>query len=184
MAKHAMELGLDRDMVAFSLCGEINFGDTINQRSITQRLPMLETRSTRCSWNKAWEDEGVLEFGRLYCEEIDTAIAEGFNRDLDLSVKQTLSHGAPDCHFVYTGGRLGEEDERRLAELRETVGDRFLRTWSFHLADLYGALFDELRDSFAEAGAEAAAEALDEFEARFGSEAAEAVGQAATAGGD
>jgi hypothetical protein len=175
MAHFAADAGQDLSIAAFKVFGEINFGETENVSRVDRYEPVVEQTSTRCSWCDTWRRYNLLAYGRLYCEEIDAAIAEGFNPALGFQASSTLSHGDADCRFTYHGASLSREQQERLASEREAVGTRCFRPWEFHIAELYYTLRDVLVERLGSSGREAAQSALANLSAKYGAKAAEGI---------
>ena len=178
MAEHAAQAGLERNMASFMVCGEVNFQETDNVKRVDSFEPLVQIASTHCSWNDAWIHHDLLQYGRLYCEEIDSAIAEGFDPGLGFELHSSLSHGDGDCRFIYHGACLGSSDLARMEQDRTAVGSRFLRPWVFHIADLYTTMRQVLTERCGDAGALAAQTALDDFGEEYGASVMEALGEA------
>jgi hypothetical protein len=109
----------------------------------------------------------LLPYGRLYCREIDHALARGYNPELELEVRRTLSNDGEPCEFIFHQADL-EEAERASAD----VGDRAVMSWAYHCGHLYATFRRILIEDFAHLGEDAVEEAMLEFKSRFGEQAA------------
>jgi hypothetical protein len=56
----------------------------------------------KCPLSRAWIDTGTTALGKLYCEEVDVAIAYGFNPDLKYQGYANVMDGSPCCHMSFT----------------------------------------------------------------------------------
>jgi hypothetical protein len=119
-----------------------------------------------CPWNTAWVDEDLLPYGRLYCREIDRALARGYNPELKLEVRRTLSNEGEPCQFIFHKADP-EEAERASVEVR----DRAVMPWAYHCGHLYATFRQALIEDFDQLGEDAVDEAMLEFENRFGEQA-------------
>jgi hypothetical protein len=117
----------------------------------------------RCPWYDAWEAEGLLRAGRLYCLEIDQALARGFAPALTLEVNAIRPIDNASCEFVF---RDGGQRPPNLASRRKVM------PWDYHLGHLFHAIRRSLTAQLGAAGADAAAAGLAEFSRWYGPEAA------------
>jgi hypothetical protein len=175
MAESAVARGYANDFVGCLLFGELDFAATGNVSAIEQGLPHVVTVASRCGWCNAWNAEGILEYGRLYCRDIDAAVMRGFNPAYRFAAEGTMANGDDLCRFVYPDCRLGPEEEERLRAGREQLGGSGIRPFSFHTAELLGVLSQVLVERFGDGGREAVAAAMRAFALRFGDDAAAAV---------
>ena len=167
--------GHPNDLVGYLLYGELNFGEAENEFVRVQEEPYLKVQAQRCSWHDTWSERGVLEYGRLYCQEIDTAILRGYNPDFGFDVDGTLSGGADCCTFHYRGGRMGVWNKLRYLFGKRRVGQRAVQPWEYHAGHLYKTLEERLVAAFGEEGERAATAALQTFGQVYGGEMARVV---------
>jgi len=175
MAARARADGRPNDVSGYLLYGELRFGETDNEFQVVQKTPYLEVHTKQCAWHSTWSKRGMLEYGRLYCQEIDCAIIRGFNPGFRFEVDGTLTNGAPYCRFLYYDGRLGPLDMLRYLWRKRRLGDRATRPWDYHVADLYKALSETLIQRFGDAGRQAVDAVMDAFAGEYGTEAADTV---------
>ncbi len=131
-------------------------GETVEQEG-----SVLSTVSA-CPWANAWNEAGWLQYGRLYCQEIDLALARGFDPQAVLEVKKTLTNDREPCRFIFHQAALPG-----VADL--PVGDPSL-PWDYHCAHLYKTTCEVLSDKMGGKGLRLARAALDEFEQIVGEE--------------
>jgi hypothetical protein len=175
MALHAQADGRSNGLVSFLVYGELDFGQTENQFAIVRKRPYLEIQARRCSWYNTWSQRGLLEYGRLYCREIDRAIMRGFNPDFHFETSGNLSEGAACCRFLYHGGSLGIANTLRYILWKRRVGSRAIKPWDYHLGHLHKTFTGVLSDLFGSAGRQAVASAMEAFAAEYGEEMAQVV---------
>lgn len=67
----------------------------------TEYHPMeIEQNFTRCAFGDQWKKDGMEEYGILYCQMIDPAIAKGYNPNFEVvHDKYLLKDG--NCHFRF-----------------------------------------------------------------------------------
>jgi hypothetical protein len=151
------------------MAGYLAFGewqaadDEMSQQGEAQG-PHLLARVRRCPWHCAWEDEGLMAYGGLYCLDIDEALVRGFNPELRLDVRSTLTGGDEACEFVFHD-----------VDWEPAKGGRVVMPWEYHLGHLFQAVSEVFVEKMGEEGRAAADEALAEFARRYGQEASEAV---------
>ena len=173
MAKRARSDGQPADMVSYLAYGELNMEEADHVTSILP-APYIKVACTNCGWHESWKKSGKLKYGKYYCQEIDRAITRGFNPSLRLDVEGTMPNGAAQCVFHWYDGRIGPDEGRRLAELRETKKD-VIRPWDFHTQDLYDMVTRVFVERMGDEGRRAAEAALQAFSDRNGEEAAQRV---------
>lgn len=118
----------------------------------------------RCCWATTWRQEGLVPYGKYYCQEIDQALVRGFNPELLIDVRGTMTNGARACHVVYHGafeGTVVHEETQRPPEQR-------VLPWSYHTAHLYATVSQVLKRDLGPEGAAASQAALDVFASHFG----------------
>jgi hypothetical protein len=123
MAERTKADGRPNDFVGYLLYGEIDFSETGNEMQITQTTPHVEVVCGRCGWHDAWQRHGMLDMGRLYCQEIDSAILYGFNPDFKFEVRW---HFARD-HALYADFFKKKGDLEQAREKLQTAIDIFRR---------------------------------------------------------
>ncbi len=111
-----------------------------------------------CPWNNAWLEGDLQKYGRLYCLEIDAALARGFNPDAWLEIRRTLSNDGEACEFIF---------HQAVLPVEKVPEERRVMPWGYHCAHLYYTCLEVLKNSFGEAGRQAAENALDEFKDRY-----------------
>ena len=101
MAQRAIFHRDELSMENFLAYGEWTQGPEPMVSNVMKTTPNLITHVERCTWVDAWKQENILEFGKIYCTEIDEALVEGFNPNLTLKIHSTLSFGDTNCEFEY-----------------------------------------------------------------------------------
>ena len=166
MALRAEADGYPLDMNAYRAYGEWRAPEGSTQAALVREAPDPVQHVLECPWHRAWEDEDLMPFGRLYCLEVDHALARGFSPDIQLGVNSIKSGGDECCEFVYYGADL----EAGTQPQRQTV-----MPWEYHLGHLYKTMGQVMVEEMGEAGEAAMREALAEFAAAYGQGAARIV---------
>jgi hypothetical protein len=177
MALRARANGHPLDMLSFLVYGELQVGPGETEQIVLANAPDLVTRVQRCPWNTAWREHGVLEPGRLYCQEIDSALIRGFNPDLRITVGKTQSNDGEPCEFIFHEARLGGLNKlRHLAGKSIWPGKRARLPWEYHAGNLCKTATEAISQALGPAeGRSVQQAALEEFAASFGTAAAEIV---------
>ena len=169
MAQRVIKDGLLLNMTSYMAYGEWRaeadeFNSTLEAQDGTPHSLVY-----RCPWHEAWKENGVNAAGRLYCMEIDTSLARGFQPELRLEVTGTRSNGAEACEFIYHQADLDELQQLQV-DKTQTVMD-----WSYHLGHLYKTMTEVLTAELGQVGQISVQAAFAKFTARYGESAAELV---------
>jgi len=131
----------------------------------------LQTSISRCPWYSAWVANDLLEFGRLYCQEIDNALVKGFNPQLNIEVSQTMTNQGESCKFIYCDALMGEQNAlSTVNEQRIKSKGKNTMPWEYHCGHLLKTFTDIACEELGEDGQRAIKAALDDFSERFGVE--------------
>jgi hypothetical protein len=121
--------------------GQMEFG-------YTETEPTLISYISKCAWCDAWEEHDLLEYGKEYCEHINSAVYEGFCPWFKcFAFEPSLVQGGDKCEFNWTQP-LYREDIRRIKEKKEALGNSAIKDFTYHTAHLYYTLSDEIRKAF------------------------------------
>ncbi|MGB9666690.1 MAG: L-2-amino-thiazoline-4-carboxylic acid hydrolase [Candidatus Cryosericum sp.] len=124
----------------------------------------LRVNVHRCCWATTWRQEELIPYGKYYCQEIDKALVRGFNPELLIDVRGTMTNGARACQLVYHGafeGTVVHEETQRPPERR-------VLPWSYHTAHLYATVSQVLKRELGSEGTAARQAGLDVFASHFG----------------
>ena len=166
MAARAAADGRPRNLDSYVAYGEWRADPGSMEQAFVQRGPQARLLVDRCPWHTTWAENDLVSYGRLYCLEIDRALVEGFNPDLELEIRGTRPNGATRCDFLFHDA-LGDA-------AIEAPGARTM-PWSYHLGHLYWTVREVVLEELGEAGETALRRALADFEARLGEKAVEAI---------
>lgn len=172
MALRAQSNGKELTMLTYLIYGELMLSpDEITQRTEPNNHNNRRLLVERCPWHATWMDEGLIEYGRLYCREIDLAIVRGFNPELHLDVLKTQTNDRQPCDFIFHGAPLSVSNSvAMMIGQKISPGKRVILPWEYHVGHLYKTLSDVLSTELGLTGREAGEAALAEFTARFGEE--------------
>jgi hypothetical protein len=166
MALRATADGYTLNMDAYRAYGEWRAPEGVTATEVIREAPDPIQHVLECPWHRAWVDHDLMPFGRLYCLEVDHALARGFSPEIDLGMNSIKSAGDDCCEFVYHGAT----GEGAIEPKGPTV-----MPWSYHLGHLYRTMGQVLVEELGKAGEDSLHEGLGEFAAHYGPVAARAV---------
>ena len=171
----ANDKDLTLSMFDFQVYGEWESDDGDFGRLILGTDPHFHVSVAKCPWNDTWQENGLVDFGRFYCLEVDHALIEGFNPELKLELNTTLPNDQKDCDFVFHNANLSPENMGLMKMCRAEVHDTAVMPFDYHLGHLYKTVGEVVVNELGEVGKEAITAALKEFAKQFGEEAARIV---------
>ena len=143
--------------------GQMEFG-------VIQNEPSLRTYISKCAWCEAWQKYGLLEYGRLYCINIDNAVYQGFMDGVRCTpVTDTMSFGGKRWEFDW-GRPLTDAEMQVLAKKKEEAGDRFVKDFTFHTRHIRETVSRTLISLLGDEGRKAVENAVNEYIEIFGKE--------------
>ena len=144
--------------------GQMDFG-------MLRAEPTYQTYIAKCAWCEAWKKNDILEYGREYCVNVDTAVYEGFGAGAVCTpISTSMSWGGERCDFDW-GKPLSEEEVKMVAGKKAELGTSAMRDFNFHTAHIYYSIADELRRHFPEDSGEIIEKAVADYIDLFGQEA-------------
>lgn len=143
--------------------GQMEFGQLRTE-------PTLQTYIAKCAWCDAWKKHGLLEYGKLYCVNVDNAVYQGFRSDFVCTPTATaLSWGGTRCEFDW-GHPLTEKEAEELVRKKKELGTSCMRDFNFHTAHLKYTLGKVLSEELGEDGEKAVEYAVRDYVRLFGQE--------------
>lgn len=143
--------------------GQMEFGQLRTE-------PTLQTYIAKCAWCDAWKKHDLLEYGKLYCVNVDNAVYQGFRSDfVCTSTATALSWGGTRCEFDW-GHPISAEEAKELVRKKKELGTSCMKDFNFHTAHLKHTISKTLIEELGEEGKNAAEYALDEYAGLFGQE--------------
>lgn len=171
MRDNALADGEELNLVTYQLYGEwVPEFPKQMETGILQKGPSFQNWVAKCPWCQAWNKHHLLEYGKLYCVNIDKAVYEGFHEDFQCTLLgDNLSFGGERCLFDWQFP-LSEQDEIDLNEKRQKLGTSRTRDFTFHTAHLLLSVGDTLEKELGEHGHTAVSGAVQEYIRLFGSD--------------
>ncbi|MEZ3435558.1 MAG: L-2-amino-thiazoline-4-carboxylic acid hydrolase [Lachnospiraceae bacterium] len=143
--------------------GQMEFGQLRTE-------PTLQTYIAKCAWCDAWKKHDLLEYGKLYCVNVDHAVYQGFRSDFVCTpIATALSWGGARCEFDW-GHPISAEEAQELVRKKKELGTSCMKDFNFHTAHLKHTISKTLTEELGEEGKRAAKLALDDYVRLFGQE--------------
>lgn len=143
--------------------GQMEFGQLRTE-------PTLQTYIAKCAWCDAWKKHGLLEYGKLYCVNVDNAVYQGFRSDFVCTPTATaLSWGGERCEFDW-GHPISAKEAEELVRKKKELGTSCMKDFNFHTAHLKHTISKTLTEELGGEGKKAAELALDDYAGLFGRE--------------
>ncbi len=169
MAARALQNGDGLDIVSFNAYGEWRAQPGEMEAALKREDSGAVMVVTKCPWNNSWRKHGLIEYGKLYCEVVDDALASGFHPAFHCDVPCTLSAGGACCRFEW-GIPMTAEEEQSLLSKKAALGDSCVRSFDYHTAHMLYSVGGELVIRLGQAGAIALEQAKRAFSRLFGQE--------------
>jgi hypothetical protein len=164
--KHALS------MINYLGYREYNISPGVMDLKISSKPPHAMFSTSTCPWHKAWEENGLMSVGKLYCLEIDQALLRGFNPNLQLEVIGTLPAGDPRCEFIYHDANL-KIPNIVLFGYRKVInpGPKAVMPWDYHVGHLFNTFEKVANKELGKVGQQAVEVGLARFGERYGESA-------------
>jgi hypothetical protein len=173
MALRAKGSGHALDVANFFVYAEYRPISGKMKAKVAEKSPSFTLEASRCPWCDAWNENGLLPYGRLYCLDIDEAVLRGFNPNLKMDVEGTLSNGAEKCKLVYREANLTLFSYLLVGYKRAIrPGKRVVMPWEYHVGHLFKTFEISIIEDLGELGRKASESAIHEFSKRYGEPAA------------
>ncbi len=120
---------------------------------LIEKNPDARLNIFKCPWHSVWKENNLLEYGKYFCQEIDAALVNGFNPDLEIKVNSTQTNGGELCEFVFKNAELNFLKIIGLAYKKKiNPGAAAIMPWEYHTGHLFKTLGEVIKQ---ELGAEA-----------------------------
>ena len=141
-------------------------GDT--ESGIDLDAEEIHVFSKRCPWYDAWQANDMLAYGRPYCRLIDEALVSAFNESIAFETAASRTNGGEACDFYFRGLKASEAEKEQYKAQCAKVGNKAVKSWDFHIGDLYDCAKKQLLASYGDAGREALDRALCDYRNMYG----------------
>jgi hypothetical protein len=176
MAARAQANGHALDMIDYFVYSEFKTSPGSMSQTLTACDQGIALLNTKCPWYTAWNEKGLMDWGCLYCQEIDSAVVRGFNPELRIDVRGTRSNGDAACDFIFHDAKLNIRNGVRILFCKAfRLGARAIKDWDYHVGHLFTTLKNVIVDELDEEGQKAVDSAVNAFAERYGGEASRRV---------
>ncbi|AGX41564.1 L-2-amino-thiazoline-4-carboxylic acid hydrolase [Clostridium saccharobutylicum] len=169
MANRAVANGDDLDFINSQAYGEWVPEEGQMEFGVLKTQPELISNVTKCEWCRVWKKYNLLDYGKYYCINIDSAVFNGFNEKFHMKATSNLSFGADHCEFHW-GNSMSEEDSKRLVKKKAELGTSCTRDFNFHTAHLLHSISETLEKELGEDGKLIINQVLEKYIELFGEE--------------
>ena len=143
--------------------GQMEFG-----RLATE--PTLQTWVGKCAWCDAWNKHHLLDYGKLYCVNIDNAWYRGFNPEfLCTLTTAAMSWGGERCEFDW-GQPITKDEVAYIDEKKKEIGTSCTKDFNYHTAHILYTISHVLTEELGEDGEKAVQMAKAAYMGLFGQE--------------
>ncbi|PJI07600.1 MULTISPECIES: L-2-amino-thiazoline-4-carboxylic acid hydrolase [Clostridium] len=145
MAERTISNGDSLDFVNSQAYGEWTDEKGKMKFGVSATEPEYVTNVTKCEWCASWKKHKLLDYGKYYCINIDSALFNGYNEKFNMKATSNLSFGADHCEFHW-GNAMTNEDAAKLAKKKEELGSSCIRNFNFHTAHLLHSMSKTLKN--------------------------------------
>jgi len=93
MALRAKKNGHDLTVANYFAYGEWEVPKYEMDFKLIEKNPDARLNIFKCPWYAVWKENNLLQYGKYFCKEIDIALVNGFNPELELKVNSTQTNG-------------------------------------------------------------------------------------------
>ena len=127
-------------MIGYFAYSEWRWEDGFSKSTI-QTEPYFAHYVHACPWCSAWKENGLAEYGRYYCRNVDENIVRGFHSDLHLDMRSYLSGPASSCcEFHWKDLAMNAETAKQQGAIAKRIGESCVRDFVYHTAHTYKTL--------------------------------------------
>ncbi|MDD9304972.1 MAG: L-2-amino-thiazoline-4-carboxylic acid hydrolase [Desulfobacter sp.] len=168
MALRALKNNHSLTMENYLAYGEWTVEKKEMEFKFAQKNPHARMIVSKCPWNQAWQTQGLLEYGKYFCMEIDQALVRGFNPDLEIQVNSTQTQGHDTCDFVFKQARLSIFRLICLLYKKKIhPGKKAVMPWEYHAGHLYKTMKETITKALGTQADLIMAQALAAFARQF-----------------
>lgn len=138
MALRAQKNGHDVDFISYFAYGEWVAPENDMNLRIIEKTPDVRLNIFKCPWHTVWKENNLLDYGKYFCKDIDSALVYGFNPKLEIKINSTQTHGDDLCDFVFKNGNLTVFKLLGLAYKKKIKpGKTAIMPWDYHAGHLF-----------------------------------------------
>jgi len=122
-----------------------------------------------CPWSNQYLDMGLLDGALAYCEDLDIAIARGFNPHLTYTVDKVMHEGKDFCLQCQMCAHMGEEAAYGPKDPAN------IKDFGYHCGHIYKTFTQVVGSVYGVEGVKINAEVIDAFASEYGHDMARVV---------
>ncbi len=168
MALRAQKNGHDLTFANYFAYGEWEVPKSEMDFKLIEKNPHARLNVFKCPWYVIWEENNLLDYGKYFCREIDSALVRGFNPDLEIKINSTRTNDQVPCDFIFKDAGLSLFKMLGLAYKKKIrPGKKAIMAWKYHTGHLYKTLGDVIRQDLGDKADEIIRNALEDFSSLF-----------------
>jgi hypothetical protein len=176
MAQRTVADGFELSALNYIAYGEWSAEPGEMDFTIPSKNPDVQFCIKKCPWYDVWQEHGLLDqYGYLYCQYVDVALAEGYNPSLQFDVLSTRACGGEVCDMRIRRANASAQDEAELADRIKKLGNKAKMPWDYHCAHLFKTMWETVVATFGYDGLASMQKALQAFDEVYGQEAGAAI---------
>lgn len=108
--------------------------------------PSFQTRIYGCGWCNAWRKHDLLQYGKLYCVDIDNAVYQGFIPEYACTpVGKFMSSGNESCTYDWEG-TVTEEELQEVERIKKRIGLKYKKDFNYHTSHLFNTVSGVIKE--------------------------------------
>lgn len=164
MALRARNNGHDLSVANYFAYGEWELPKGEMDFKLIEKKPDARLNIFKCPWYAAWKENNLLEYGKYFCKEVDTALVKGFNPDLEIKVNSTQTNGEELCDFVFKDAEITFFKLLNLVYKKKIKpGASAIMPWEYHAGHLFKTVGEVIKHELGTAADEIMENALTDF---------------------
>jgi len=127
---------------AENICSYVAYCEYKNTKNaMKQEILKIEEGSkiliSQCPWYDTWKKYNKMDYGKIYCNNIDESLFKGFGKTVKISVDKVKPRGDASCTFIYHDFYMNLSTIAKIGFMKAiNPGKKIIKSWAFHVADL------------------------------------------------
>ena len=168
MALRAQKNGHDLTFANYFAYGEWEVPKNEMVFKLIEKNPHARLNVFKCPWYVIWEENNLLDYGKYFCREIDSALVRGFNPGLEIKINSTRTNDGVPCDFIFKDAGLSLFKMLGIAYKKKIrPGKKAIMDWKYHTGHLYKTLGDVIRQDLGDKADKIMENALNDFSSVF-----------------
>lgn len=163
MALRVEKDGREKNILNYMCYGEWKANDGDMDIRTEKISPNLNLKVYKCPWYTSWKERNMLEYGCLYCNDIDESLVRGYNIELKLEVLKNRLEGSRYCDFSFKDAFLKNSDFEDVDMIKNSLGNSAIMEWDYHIGHIYKVIKENTVSKYGEKGNFIIEQSLNEF---------------------